>query len=174
MDVDPVADKEYLCFGDEIALQLLPEDATLSPHTGYVTVQFGSSAVSLDYLESNISGNGADTNMLSNPIAPLYPRRVMLTVCPPLRFDGAAQFDAAFAERGQWSDKELGKLRANATLEEKANEEDNKRLQGQRVRYGQKITLYHDLSARTICFSESPGVRTYSHRLDFSSAVSRD
>jgi hypothetical protein len=33
---------EYLCFGDEIAMQLIPQQSEATPHIGYLSVRFGS------------------------------------------------------------------------------------------------------------------------------------
>ena len=124
----------YLCFGDEIALQLIPKQSEVTPHIGYLSVRFGSSTVNMNYLPPQASSVLATCT-------PLHARRVRFTVVPPKHYEERMKCEAALQEVDQYLEDDLQQIMTRAKHENANNRSDLKRLRGQRIAFGQRINL---------------------------------
>ena len=138
------AAQDYLSFGSEIALQLVPEGGD---EIGYVgTTTTGSDSCYVNYLRGDAS----------TAPGPQQPRQVRFTVCPPTRFEEKrALIDAEenwAADPSLYTQAQMDDLR----FEAERDHEDFDRLKGSGIMFGQRISLHHFASGKSLSFSNRP------------------
>ena len=137
---------DFLTFGSEIALQLVPEG---SDEIGYVgTTTTGTDSCYVNYLRGDAS----------TAPAPHQPRHVRFTVCPPTRFaEKRALLEAEenwAADKSLYTQAQMDDLR----FEAERDHEDFDRLKGSAIMFGQRISLHQFASGKSLCFSNRPSV----------------